>query len=165
MSTFDLSSITALNNNANAKFRLYGYGATNATGTWRIDNVLIEDSGFLAVTLASFNAEAQADRVAVDWQTVSETGNAGFNLYRSTDPAGPQALLGYVPSQGPGSSQGFAYSFEDLDVQAGQTYWYWLEDVSLSGATTLHGPVSATVQAPTAVTLSSVSASPAAAAG
>jgi len=37
-----------------------------------------------------------------------------------------------------------------------------LEDVSLAGATTLHGPVSATVQTPTAVTLSSVSASPAA---
>jgi hypothetical protein len=38
-----------------------------------------------------------------------------------------------------------------------------LEDVSLGGATTLHGPVSATVQAPTAVTLSGISASPAAA--
>ena len=40
----------------------------------------------------------------------------------------------------------------------------WLEDVSLAGATTLHGPVSATVQAPTAVTLSVMDASPAAAA-
>jgi hypothetical protein len=58
---------------------------------------------------------------------------------------------------------GFAYSYDDLAVQAGQTYWYWLEDVSLGGATTLHGPVSATLQAPTAVTLGSLSASPAAA--
>jgi hypothetical protein len=44
-------------------------------------------------------------------------------------------------------------------VEAGQTYWYWLEDVDLSGATTLHGPVSATVQAPTAVTLAQLDAS------
>ena len=71
-------------------------------------------------------------------------------------------MLAYVPSQGPGSQQGFSYTYNDLAVQPGQTWWYWLEDVSLSGATTLYGPVSATVQTPTAVTLSSVSASPAA---
>jgi len=44
------------------------------------------------------------------------------------------------------------------------TYWYWLEDVDFNGGRTLHGPVSATVQAPMAVTLSGISASPAPAA-
>ena len=48
-------------------------------------------------------------------------------------------------------------------IDTGQTYWYWLEDVSLSGTTTLHGPVSVDFVGPTAVTLASVSASPAAA--
>jgi hypothetical protein len=117
----------------------------------------------LAVTLASFDAQGQADRVVVSWETVSEIDNPGFNLYRATDPAGPQTLLAYQPSQAPGGTQGAAYSYEDLAVEAGQTYWYWLEDIDLSGATTLHGPVSAMVLAPTAVTLTSVSASPAAA--
>jgi hypothetical protein len=117
----------------------------------------------LAVTLASFTAQGLSDRVLVDWVTLSEYDNAGFNLYRSDSAAGPLTLLAYVPSQGPGSSQGFAYGYEDLAVQPGQTWWYTLEDVALNGATTLHGPVSATVQAPTAVTLASVSASPAAA--
>ena len=116
----------------------------------------------LAVTLASFGAQGGVDRIVVTWETLSEANNAGFNLYRGDDDAGPQTLLAYVPSQGPGSTQGFAYTYDDLAVQPGQTYWYWLEDVSLSGATTLHGPVSATVQAPTAVTLSGISASPAA---
>ena len=60
----------------------------------------------------------------------------------------------------PGSTQGFAYTYDDLAVQPGQTYWYWLEDVSLGGATTLHGPVSATVSVPTAVTLASLQATP-----
>ena len=100
----------------------------------------------LAVTLASFAAQGQADRVVVSWETLSEANNAGFNVYRADNAAGPQTLLAYVPSQAPGSTQGFAYSYDDLAVQPGQTYWYWLEDVSLSGATTLHGPVSATVQ-------------------
>ncbi len=59
----------------------------------------------------------------------------------------------YVASQAPGSTLSAAYSYEDLAVEAGQTYWYWLEDVDLAGETTLHGPVSATVKAPTAVTL------------
>jgi hypothetical protein len=107
----------------------------------------------LAVTLASFTAQGGADRIAVAWETVSEQDNAGFNLYRSDSAAGPQTLLGFTPSQAPGAGQGFAYSYEDLAVQPGQTYWYWLEDVSLGGATTLHGPVSATVQTPTAVRL------------
>ena len=114
----------------------------------------------LAVTLACFGAQGGADRVTVTWETLSEVDNAGFNLYRGDDAAGPQTLLAYVPSQGPGSTQGFAYSYDDLAVQPGQTYWYWLEDVSLSGATTLHGPVSATVSAPTAVTLASLQATP-----
>ena len=63
-----------------------------------------------------------------------------------------------MPSQSPGSAQGFAYSYDDTDVEAGQTYWYWLEDISLSGATTLHGPVSGTVNAPTTVRLGELDA-------
>ena len=126
-----------------------------------ISNVNFTISPPLAVNLASFAAEAQANEVHVTWETVSEANNAGFNLYRADDAAGPQTLLAYVPSQGPGSAQGFAYSYDDLAVQPGQTYWYWLEDVSLSGATTLHGPVSATMSAPTAVTLASLQATPA----
>jgi hypothetical protein len=119
----------------------------------------------LAVTLADFNTAQVGDRVQVTWETVSEIDNAGFNLYRGLQADGSdRLLLTYVASQAPGSTQGAAYSYQDAAVEAGQTYWYWLEDVDLSGATTLHGPVSATVQAPTAVTLSSVSASPAAAA-
>jgi hypothetical protein len=119
----------------------------------------------LGVFLASFTAQGGADRVTVTWETVGEQGNAGFNLYRADSATGPLTLLAYVPSQAPGAGQGFAYSYEDLAVQPGQTWWYTLEDVSLSGATTLHGPVSATVQTPTAVTLNSITASPAVATG
>ena len=114
----------------------------------------VATAGPLAVTLASFDAQGQADRVVVSWETVSEIDNAGFTLYRGLlDDGGDQALLANVPSQSPGSTQGAAYSYVDAAVEPGQTYWYWLEDVDLAGATTLHGPVSATVQTPTAVSL------------
>jgi hypothetical protein len=111
----------------------------------------IASGAALAVTLANFTAEGQAGQVLVSWETVSEIDNAGFSLYRSDSAAGPQTLLGYTPSQAPGSTQGAAYSYVDAAVEAGQTYWYWLEDVDLAGATTLHELVSATVQTPTAV--------------
>ncbi len=134
---------------------------------------ILQVSPPLAVTLASFAVEPQVDRIAVTWETASELDNAGFNIYRTgsvgdwepsrRDRPEQGDLIAIVPSQAPGSTQGYAYSHEDLAVLPGQIYWYWLEDVSLGGATTLHGPVSATVQAPTAVTLSDISASPAAA--
>lgn len=120
------------------------------------------DFGFrltpLAVVLADFAAGAQTDHVLVTWETASELENAGFNLYRSATDAAPELLLANVPSSAPGSAQGAFYSYQDFDVQAGQQYFYWLEAVDLNGSTALHGPVSAFVQSPTAVTLSDVQA-------
>ncbi len=112
----------------------------------------------LAVTLAGFDAEAVVGHILLSWETVSEMDNAGFNLYRSASPDAPDALLAFVPSQAPGSTQGASYSYEDTDVSARQTWHYWLEDVDLNGATTLHGPVSATLQTPTAVMLDALEA-------
>ena len=114
----------------------------------------------LGVTLASFDAVAQADHVLVTWETVSELQNSGFNLYRTqtADPPAAANLLAFVPSQGPGSAQGFAYSHDDYDVTAGNAYWYWLEDVDFSGVTTMHGPVSVVFTSPTAVTLNGLEA-------
>jgi hypothetical protein len=115
----------------------------------------------LAVTLASFDARAQPDHVLVTWETVSELNNAGFNLYRTgsaNQQPGPADLLAFVPSQAPGASQGAAYYFDDRNVTAGETYWYWLADIALDGTTTLHGPVSIVYDTPTAVTVSTMQA-------
>ncbi len=117
----------------------------------------------LAVTLNSFAASGQTDGILVTWETTSEVDAQGFNLYRATTPAAAQELLGFVPAQAPGSTAGAAYQWLDSAVTAGAPYYYWLEAIDLAGATSLHGPVSATMQTPTAVTLTSVSASPAAA--
>lgn len=132
-------------------------GTTTLTGGfWNAAN-----GGTLAVTLANFSAAQQGDAVLVTWETASELDNLGFNLHRGVDPAGPdrQINAALIPSQSPGSSGGYAYTWEDrADLLPGATYFYWLEDVDISGATTMHGPVSVTMQTPTAVTLSSVQA-------
>lgn len=112
----------------------------------------------LAVTLETFEATVDAGHVLVLWQTTAEIDNAGFNLYRASDPAGPQALLAFVPSQAPGSNQGFAYEWADSDVLPDQTYYYWLEAVDLAGGLTMHGPVSVVYQLPTAVSIKTFAA-------
>lgn len=106
-----------------------------------------------AVLLAGFGAEADGEQVRLTWETVSETGNQGFNLFRGTASSAPDQQLNdaLIPSQGPDSSEGFAYEWIDQDVAAGLTYFYWLEAVDVYGAATRYGPVSATVQIPTAV--------------
>lgn len=113
----------------------------------------------LAVTLANFSAAQQGDAVLVTWETASELDNLGFNLHRGVDPAGPdrQINAALIPSQSPGSSGGYAYTWEDrADLAPGATYVYWLEDVDIHGVTTMHSPVSVTYQAPTAVTLAAL---------
>lgn len=110
----------------------------------------------LGVMLAAFEAVAQPNAIHVSWETASELENAGFNLYRSLDASRDHAtLLAYVPSQAPGSAQGFVYGYDDAGVAPGQTAWYWLEDVDFAGVTSEHGPVQATMAAPTAVRLAS----------
>jgi hypothetical protein len=142
-----------------------GSTTTNAQGLG-IDNFSMDSP--TAVTLAEFYAQQVADFVRVTWETNSELNNRGFNLYRGVSPAGWDTQLNsaLIPSQSQGSPGGFVYTWEDhADLLPGTTYYYWLEDVELNGVATMHGPVSVDFVAPTAVTLSSVAASPAAGAG
>ena len=102
----------------------------------------------------------------VRWETVSEVDNLGFNLWRGTSPNAPDTQLNasLIPSQAPGSTQGYSYEWTDqANLVAGTTYYYWLESVDANGVVTRYGPVSATFSVPTAVTLGDLSASPASA--
>jgi len=101
----------------------------------------------LAVELASFTATPQSRSIQVDWETVSEVDNVGFNLYRAESPGGRQIRLNasLIPSKGPGSPIGYSYSFVDRTARPGRTYYYWLEDLSVHGWYTKYGPVSAAI--------------------
>ena len=127
-------------------------GSTNDTYDFNyIDNPT-------AVLLDNFQAVAQPDHVLVTWETVSEVSNGGFNLYRASTVDGERTLLANVPSLSPGGTAGAAYSYQDFDVQPGQTYWYYLEDVDLSGRATVHEPVSVEFPWATAVALRTLGA-------
>jgi hypothetical protein len=109
----------------------------------------------LAVNIAGFTAAAAPQGVTLAWETVSETSNAGFNVYRSESDAGPwtQVNAVLIPAKAPGSAEGQAYTWTDASAEAGMTYFYQLEDVALSGETTRHDPVSVALMGPNAVGL------------
>ena len=134
-----------------------GERLTNSACLWA--RISAPDTPF-AVTLNAFDAQWVENQVLVTWETVSEINNLGFNLYRSTaeDQVGELITAQMLPSQAPGSLQGYSYSFEDANVTPGQTYWYTLEDLDMSGLATQHGPAVAVPQTPTAVTLAGLSA-------
>jgi hypothetical protein len=96
-----------------------------------------------AVELARFEGWSEGRAIHIEWETVTEIDNLGFNLYRADTADGPYAKLNgeLIPSQAPGSPVGAVYVWLDNGVQTGQTYYYRLEDVDIYGYTTMHGPV------------------------
>jgi hypothetical protein len=103
-----------------------------------------------AVTITGFNAKAQNSQIVLGWQTLSETNNAGFNLYRSTSPFGPwtsKINSSLIPVCSGCSVMGGTYSQTDGSASAGKIYYYRLESVELSGGTQQFGPVSAQIAA------------------
>lgn len=121
------------------------------------EDYLLRIEPALAVTVEAFSATTENGVVLLSWRTVSEIGNVGFNLWRSDAPDGPWTLLAFVPSQSPGAAAGAAYHMVDDGVQAGQTYWYRLQDMDAAGYGSFHGPVSVTLDAPTVVDRAQVS--------
>ncbi|MEO8376144.1 MAG: hypothetical protein ABI579_00605 [Candidatus Sumerlaeota bacterium] len=95
----------------------------------------------LLVTLESFTATSTPSGVRLDWVTIAETNNAGFNIFRA-DLSGLTKLNGsFIPAEGI-EGGGAVYTQTDSSAMTGS---YFLEDVDLNGTKTLHGPVTASL--------------------
>ena len=106
--------------------------------------------GFIAeptttlINLSEFKAIPKNTAVMLKWVTESEVDNAGFNLYRAEKENGNYVKInGSLIAAKGSSTQGAAYEFIDTNVQNRKTYYYKLEDIDLSGKSTMHGPVNA----------------------
>ncbi len=98
-----------------------------------------------AVRLNSFTAVQNGPDVLLSWKSGAELHNLGFNVYRESG----GAKIQLNPSLIAGSA---LLMRETLEQHAAKTYgWidpspvsgglYWLEDVDLSGARTMYGPI------------------------
>jgi len=116
-------------------------------------------NGPTAVTLSAFSAEWAGDEVVVAWETAMEIDTAGFNLWRSTDGgAYEQVNASLIPAAAPGGVMGGTYEYVDADVTPGETYFYKLEELEVSGARNWYGPTSTGGGFPTAVVLRALAA-------
>jgi len=114
-----------------------------------------------SVTLAAFDATPQGEAILVTWETATELENLGFNLYRGESPSGPWVKLNaeMLAAQNPGATFGASYEWQDTGATPGVTVYYRLEDVDIHGASTFHGPISATATGPSAVVVTGFAAS------
>lgn len=90
---------------------------------------------------------ADVPPVALSWETASEVGSAGFNVYRAEASGDDfvQVNAALIPAEGD-EMVGAAYRFEDDAVTPGRRYAYRIEEVEWDGSTTLY-PETVTVRA------------------
>ncbi len=98
----------------------------------------------LPVTLSSFNASrTNSNFVELNWITKSETDMSGYNIFRNEMNSLNGALkVNTSIITASNLSTEHNYDFCDDEVELDNTYYYWLESVSMSGNTEFYGPVS-----------------------
>jgi hypothetical protein len=101
-----------------------------------------------AVELVFLQATGSDQAVTLRWETASEIDNLGFHVHRALSPEGPYERITdrLIPGRG-SSPEGARYRWVDSALENGTEYFYKLEDVETTGATEVHGPVSATPSA------------------
>ncbi len=106
-----------------------------------------DDDPPTTVTLSSFTAVYVNGSSILKWTTQSETNNMGWNIYRSETKLVDGVQINNQLISGAGTStQPSEYEFYDeQELMANNTYWYWLESVDYSGKTELYSPVSLTI--------------------
>ncbi|KAA0253009.1 MAG: hypothetical protein EDM75_11875 [Chlorobiota bacterium] len=93
--------------------------------------IFLMHNGGLPVELTSFNAEVVPTGVHLSWETATETNNYGFYLQRRN--SGVWSDLAFIPGKGT-TPRKTSYSWlDDLKPQKGDTNFYRLKQVDLSG--------------------------------
>ncbi len=110
------------------------------------------DDDPLPVTLSAFTGLCFEGIPHLNWTTQSETENLGWNIYRSLSQNGWQedSVFQINPNMIPGqgtTSELTQYTYQDVyDIVEDETYYYWLQSVSISGEVEIYGPVSVLVE-------------------
>ncbi len=105
----------------------------------------IEDPYFnfppTAAVLSTFGAVSQPNYVQVQWETATELGLVGFNVYRADSQDGERTLVNpeLIARLSPDDFTGANYELVDLNVVPGRTYYYWIE--YLGSDTDTVGPI------------------------
>ena len=81
-------------------------------------------------------------RNTVRWSTASEVDNFGYDVYRGTSAEGPFERLTKDPVPGAGTTdEPQKYSFVDETIDPYETYFYYVESISMGGERERFTPV------------------------
>lgn len=129
---------------------LVDYSQTTQTGTGGVESATIlnadspnHDFGFTQgatttpVTLAWFRTEARGSTVLFEWQTATEVGNVGFNLWVEEDGDWRRINTEPIPTKVVDSTTPQRYRYEAEGVR-GESFL--LEDLDVLGGSQIHGP-------------------------
>jgi len=112
-----------------------------------IGTLLLKPESPIPITLISFSGEYNSGHILIFWETGSELDFAGFYLQRSLEPASnferlldPYGNPLFFPAAGEGGA-GAQYSFSDMDVIEGTTYYYRLEAIDQGGDAEYSSPI------------------------
>lgn len=86
--------------------------------------------------MRSVSASRAAAGVTLRWQTASELGVLGFNVYRQVNGKRVRLNRALIAAKGRG-----LYLFLDRFAPRARSVRYWIQSVSLDGSGTWHGPV------------------------
>ncbi|MCE1189163.1 MAG: T9SS type A sorting domain-containing protein [Ignavibacteria bacterium] len=132
-------------------FHVYiGSSGSDGRDNLFFNNLSIRSTSPLPVELAAFNYSLIRDAVKLNWNTASETNNAGFHVLRSTDQVN-WADLGFVAGNGY-SATAHDYSFVDSKTVQG-TMYYRLKQVDNDGTTNYSNTLEVTVKQPVSYSL------------
>ena len=115
-------------------------GDTTSVRSWKVKVITT------TVELSTFASFVEPYKgVTLEWATATEKNNIGFNIFRSNRKDGDYEKIN---SNLVDKRKDRQYRYIDPDVESSTTYYYKLEDVDLSGRTSLHGPVAAEIGVP-----------------
>jgi len=137
------------------------YNAISNPGTWTSSTITInisakadgniqivfpvDGNSTLPVELSYFNATFCAGTyVQLAWISESETNHSGYNILRGLTNELKDAVKinPLLISNGTENGSQTAYEYSDLECEMNSHLYYWLESVSLDGASQFMGPIS-----------------------
>lgn len=142
--SFGLSGAGFVDQTSTVTFRLYGCNGTG--GTLRLDDLAINGTVTttpLPVTLLSFTAKPEGDRVQLAWDTTAERDADRFVVERSAD-LREYASVGEVAANGTTDTRQH-YGLTDMRPLPGANY-YRLRQIDLDGTAHTFKPISAIIE-------------------
>ncbi len=101
----------------------------------------IDYSALVPVSLTNFSAERVDDYIRINWQA-EENNMAGYELYRNTNndfDTATRLTSNLIPAMNMAVPSN--YNFNDTEVVAGNTYYYWVSGMTMDASGYNFGPI------------------------